>query len=138
MPDKAGRVVSTTLILNVPWSDCPSESVTVQLTVVQPSGMTVPAAGEQTGVGGGLSWASVADTMYAAWAPPVVLPSTVLSAGRLSTGGVSKVTLTGKVADVELLLASVAVQVTFDAPIGATAPGAGLHETLGLASTTSV
>jgi len=56
----------------------------------------------------------------------------------LSTGGVSKVTLTGKLAELELLLLSVAVQVTLEAPIGARVPEAGLQTTVGLASTTSV
>jgi hypothetical protein len=55
-----GPVVSSTVTLNAPVSESPSESVTVQLTAVVPSAKVLPDGGLQTGCGSGLSSASVA------------------------------------------------------------------------------
>ena len=61
-PWMTGSVVSTTVTLKLPFACMPPLSVTEQLTVVSPSGRTQPAAGEQVGVGAGLSSLSEAQT----------------------------------------------------------------------------
>ena len=61
---RAGAVVSAIETVNEPLADRSPVSVTVQVTVVVPSGKTEPDAREQTGVGSGLSSASVALAVY--------------------------------------------------------------------------
>ena len=57
---RAGDVVSAIEIVKVPLADRPPPSVTEQETVVVPRAKVEPDAGEQTGVGSGLSSASTA------------------------------------------------------------------------------
>src|SRR6266850_1371083 len=88
MAASVGAVVSRTVIVNDPVVGSPPVSVALQLIVFGPRGRTTPTAGLQDGVGGTASSLSEAVTTYAAVAPPVVLPSTVESAGKWSVGGV--------------------------------------------------
>src|SRR5690349_12922534 len=88
MPSRVGAVVSTTVMWNEPPVLRPPLSVAEQVIVFVPSGSNEPLAGEQVATGAVASSASLAVTVYAAVAPPVLLPSTVVSAGRLRVGGV--------------------------------------------------
>src|SRR3954462_11013703 len=81
-----GAVVSTTVTWNVPVVKLPCASVARQLTSVVPSANTAPLGGEQTG-SRSPSTPSWAVAVYVTAAPPVVLPSIVMSDGRFSVGG---------------------------------------------------
>src|SRR6478672_7947910 len=140
MPWRTGSVVSTTVIWNEPVAWRPPESVAVQVIVFGPSDSSDPIAGRQAGVGATASSASVAVTVYAASAPPVVLPSTVESAGSWSCGGVGRISVTWTANEAAAVLpeASVAVQVTGVSPTGTIEPDTGAHWTVGAPSTMSV
>jgi hypothetical protein len=84
------------------------------------------------------SFASLAVAAYVTFAPPVRLPSTVIGPGSVRTGAVFSCTLTGNVAVDELPVASVAVHVTVESPIGSVEPDAGAQATVGFGSTASL
>ncbi len=72
----------------------------MHVTVVTPSGSTLPAAGTQLGVGSGSSSASEAETVQLEVQPAELSASAVKDAGTVIVGGVFARTLTEKLIDV--------------------------------------
>jgi hypothetical protein len=93
VPDSVGGVVSTIVMLNEPFAVLPAASVAEQLTVVVPSENVLPLAGthETAGLAG---FASVAVAAYVTVWPDGLVASSVMSDGKLSTGGVESQLLT--------------------------------------------
>ena len=132
-----GAVVSLTVIVKLAMRSLPWASMAVQVTVVTPSGKMAPEAVEQTTVGAG-SALSVAVAAKVTTAPAALVASTVMSAGRLRTGGVVSFTVIVKVPVLWLPEASVAVQLTIVTPTAKAAPEAGAQTTDGAGSAMSV
>jgi hypothetical protein len=134
----SGSAVSTTSMSKLHVPVLPAESVAVQVTVVVPTGKTLPEAALHVGVRSP-SQASVAVTVYSTTAPPEVSHSTPrMSSGQETTGSVSSTTTTSNVHVSVLPLESVAVQVTVVVPKANTLPEGGSQVTTGAASQRSV
>jgi hypothetical protein len=77
-----GGVVSTTVTLNEPMAELLEPSFAVQVTwCVPPSAKNEPEVGTQLTNGLGSTMSLAVGVVYVTLAPPVVLPSTVMSAG---------------------------------------------------------
>jgi hypothetical protein len=87
-----GDVVSTTVIVNRPVEVFVEESITEQLTIVDPSGNMDPEDGEHVGVMLP-SAKSDAVTKYVTGAPDAAVASAVMSDGKFSVGTVVSTTL---------------------------------------------
>ncbi len=114
----------------------PLRSVTVCVTVVSPRGKSDGASSVPVGVGSSMSNTSCKPRATPA-APPVVLPSTVMSAGAVIVGSVVSSTVIVKLPLSELVESSVAVQLTVVTPRGKN-PELRSQVTAGEASTMSV
>jgi uncharacterized protein YhbP (UPF0306 family) len=123
-----GPVVSVTVTVKEAAPLLPVVSVTVQLTVVGPSGKVDPLAGVQV-TARGPSTPSLADAVKLNAAPVPLVASTVAFAGTVTTGPVVSVTVTVKEADPLLAFVSVAVHVTVVGPSGNVDPLAGVQVT---------
>src|SRR5947207_3222269 len=133
-----GAVVSLTVTLKLPFPVLPRLSLAEQFTVVAPRGNVLPEAGEQS-IATAPSTRSDALAEYVATAPAADVASFVMSAWRISAGGVVSTTLTWNVFAADSLPAlSLALQLTSVDPKANAAPGAGEHVTDGDASTASV
>jgi hypothetical protein len=132
-----GAVVSETtttkLALRVFWC----ESVTVQSTVVEPTGKVEPDAFEQDGASAP-STASVADTAKSTAAPAGEVASFVIGPGTVSCGAVLSETTTANVSLPTFPWKSVAVQPIVVEPSAKDEPGAGVHACDTTASSGSV
>jgi sulfopyruvate decarboxylase TPP-binding subunit len=90
---RVGAVVSCTVTLKLPFAVIPLVSDAEQLTVVEPRAKMLPDRGEQV-TGTEPSTASFAvGAEYVTVAPDAPVASTVISAGRLITGGVVSATI---------------------------------------------
>jgi hypothetical protein len=132
-----GGVVSTTVTVKLHEALFPLASVAVQVTVVVPIRKVLPDAGVQTITGFG-SQMSVAVAWNVATAPAGLVHSRVIFAGQVMTGGVVSTTVTVKLHEELLPLASVAVQVTVVVPIRKVLPDAGVQTTTGFGSQISL
>ena len=133
----SGAVVSTTVTVNDAVLLLPDASVAVHVIVCVPSGKK-PDPPSQVTVGEGSTRSLAVAAGTTTFAPPVVLPSTVKSAGSDRVGGVVSTTV---IVNVPLLLlpdASVAVHVIVCGPPSAKNPESGVQLTDGAGSTTSV
>jgi hypothetical protein len=130
-PEILGKEVSSTVTMKCSPATLPEASIPVQLTVVAPSGNTVPEEGSHSTTGLG---STVSDALFANMtrAPSLLLASVLKLAGRINLGGVMSLTVTGKLPLLELPAASVAVQATVVEPRGKTEPEAGLQTMLGV------
>jgi hypothetical protein len=90
---RVGGVVSTTKMLKLLLVVLPLESVAEQETEVEPSGKVSPGFALQTGVIAP-STVSLAETAKLTDAPDALVASSVMSAGKTSTGAVVSCTLT--------------------------------------------
>ena len=116
---------SWTLTLNWPVPVFPCASVVEQVTVVIPKLKIEPEAGEQE-TGTGPSTRSVAVGEYVTIAVPELrVAGTVMSAGRLKTGGVLSRTVTVEDSEAKLLDASLAMHLTVVSPSGKVEPEIG-------------
>jgi hypothetical protein len=124
MPERVGSVVSTTVTVNEPESESPPESVTEQVTVWgPPSAKKLGEAALQLGVSAPSS-SSLALAEKLTFAPPIVLPSTVMLAGRVKEGLVLETGAASTVIGIETLLLYVelAVPVEFEVMFAVTVP----------------
>lgn len=106
----------------------PEVSVAVQVTVVVPTGRTVPEGGLQATVTPGQL--SVAVAANVATAPLGQVGSNVLFAGQVMVGGCASLTVTVNWQLALLFDASVAVQVTVVVPFGNVEPVGGTQSTV--------
>jgi hypothetical protein len=117
---------STTAIWKLPVPVFPAASVAVQVTVVTPAGNVEPDGGLQLTVRAEVALSgSVADTTYVTTAPPALVATAVMLAGRLRVGAVLSSTRTVAVAVPVLPAPSVAEQVIVVVPSGNVLPEAG-------------
>src|SRR5258708_39124607 len=112
----AGGVVSTTVTVNDPDADALASSVTVQLTVVGPSGNVAPDVAEQTAVIGPCS-ASLPIALNIAVAPDGPVASLTMLAGAVNVGAVFVMLMVNE-PDAVAPATSVTVHATVVVPIG--------------------
>jgi hypothetical protein len=114
-------------------------SVAVQVTVVVPTGNTLPDAGEQVTVTLASALSVAIGRGYEATAPLAEQAVMLRLPGQVMAGGVtSRATVTVNVQVVRLVQSSVAVQVTVVVPGGNSEPEGGEHVTATLGSALSV
>ena len=114
-------------------------SVAVQVTVVVPTGNTLPEAGEQVTSTLGSALSVACGTGYETTVPLVEHAVTLTFAGHTRLGAVtSRATVTVNVQVLRLVQSSVAVQVTVVVPSGNGAPDGGEQATATFVSALSV
>ena len=131
-----GGVVSTTVTVKLDDDSLPSKSVAVTLTVVVPSGKTLPPGGVTTSTGAG-STMSVAVTTKSTTAPVGPVAWAMIGLGAVITGGVVSSTVTVKLEVDTLPVKSVAVTFTVVSPSSKVLPLGGVTTTTGAGSTIS-
>jgi hypothetical protein len=120
-----GAVVSMTVTVKVWLAVLPAASLALVVTVVVPSGKTVPEAGLLLVLTAPLT-KSLALVLKVTVAPLAAVASTVMFDGTAMTGAVVSRTVTVKVRLAALPAASLALVVTVVVPTGKTVPEAGL------------
>jgi len=125
-----GLTVSVTVTMNEAAPVLLCASVALHVTVVAPSGNTVPLAGVQL-TAMGPSMLSVAEVVNVNVAPSGPVASTMAFPGTVTTGGVTsfKFTVTVKLPVARLPARSLAEHCTVVVPIGKRAPLSGVHIT---------
>src|SRR5688572_7421462 len=132
-----GGVLSTTVTANEPMDVFSLSSVAEQLTVVIPRPNVEPEAGEQV-TATVPATRSCAVAVNVTTAPAALVASTVMSAGRVRTGGVLSSTFTSNEPLVALARASVAEHFTTVVPMANVDPDGGAQTAEMSPSTTSV
>jgi len=133
-----GTVASLTVTVNVPLLTLLAASVAVTVTLVVPSGNTVPLALEYAITGLALTSSVAGAAEYVTSAPLALVAVAVTFEGNVNTGAVVSLTVTVTVPLLTFPAASVAVTVTLVAPSGNNVPLALEYAITGLALTSSV
>ena len=129
--------MSATDTVNEPDAVAPRESVTVQPTVVVPSGKVEPDGGTQTAAIGPSSRSSP-EAVNVTTAPAAFVAGKEMLPGGVKVGALLVTVTVNDDRGETLPVASFAVHVTGVVPIGNVDPDAGVHDTVGAASTRSV
>jgi hypothetical protein len=132
-----GAVVSETVTKKLPLLLFPAASAAEHLTVVVPSGNTLPEAIEQV-TGRVPSTLSLAEAEYVTTAPDALVASALMLPGSCRTGAAWSFTSMVKVVVLGLLRVSLEEQTTLVWPSGKVAPEAGAQVTVRAPSTASL